>query len=116
MEKIDLNFKTRIKSQSKPVQEQFDFALSKPSAVKPLPPDAVPKKKKAPDVPPKSPPEGPSLLLNCAEVCALLKISRSTLDRMEKSGALPGRVKIGGQVRYHKRVLEDWLFKLAGNR
>jgi predicted DNA-binding transcriptional regulator AlpA len=46
-----------------------------------------------------------ALVLTVPEVCALLKISRSTLLRSE----IPGKVKVGGSVRYHKGVLEQWL-------
>ncbi len=49
------------------------------------------------------------LLLTVADVCALLNISRSTLFRLEQSGGLPGRVKLGGQVRYHRETIEEWL-------
>ena len=54
------------------------------------------------------------LLLTVTEVCALLKISRSTLIRLENAGTLPGRVKLGGQVRYHREVVEKWLLQQAG--
>ena len=46
-----------------------------------------------------------ALVLTVPEVCALLKISRSSLLRSE----IPGKVKVGGSVRYHKGVLEQWL-------
>jgi len=49
------------------------------------------------------------LLLTVPEVCTLLNVSRMTVHRMEKSGELPGRVKLGGQVRYHREMIEDWL-------
>lgn len=51
------------------------------------------------------------LLLTIADVCTLLNVSRSTLLRLEKSGALPGRVKLGGQVRYHRQIIEAWLLR-----
>jgi excisionase family DNA binding protein len=53
------------------------------------------------------------LLLTIADVCALLNVSRSTLLRLEKSSGLPGRIKLGGQVRYHRGIIEDWLLKQA---
>lgn len=49
------------------------------------------------------------LLLTVDQVCSLLAVSRWTLQRLEKSGGLPGRVKLGGQVRYHREVIEEWL-------
>jgi excisionase family DNA binding protein len=51
------------------------------------------------------------LLLTIGDVCALLNVSRSTVLRLEKSSGLPGRVKIGGQVRYHREIIEKWLLE-----
>lgn len=54
------------------------------------------------------------LLLTVPQVCDLLGgISRSTLVRMEKTGKIPGRVQLGGSVRYHREILEAWLKVLA---
>jgi len=39
------------------------------------------------------------------QACQLLAISRSTLDRL----SLPGRIKLGRQVRFQRRKLEQWL-------
>ncbi len=50
-----------------------------------------------------------SLLLTVADLCALLKVSRSTITRMERDGSLPGRVMVGGSVRYHRETIECWL-------
>jgi len=58
-------------------------------------------------------PEILPLLLTVTQVCALLNISRSTLFRLEKSGGIPGRVTLGGQVRYHRQVIEEWLMGQA---
>lgn len=55
-----------------------------------------------------------SLLLTVPQVCDLLGgISRSTLVRMEKSGKIPGRVQLGGSVRYHRETIAAWLKVLA---
>lgn len=54
-------------------------------------------------------PAGNTLLLTVADLCALLQISRSTLFRMEKAGKVPGRLSLGGQVRYHRETVEAWL-------
>jgi predicted DNA-binding transcriptional regulator AlpA len=51
------------------------------------------------------------LLLSIADVCALLNVSRSTLLRLEKVSGLPGRVKLGGQIRYHRGIIEKWLLE-----
>ena len=53
------------------------------------------------------------LLLTLADVCALLNVSRSTVIRLEKAGGLPGRVTVGGSVRYHRQVIEEWLMEQA---
>lgn len=53
-----------------------------------------------------------SLLLSVAEMCTLLNISRATLVRMDKSGKLPGRIKLGGSVRFHRETVETWLKNL----
>jgi len=50
-----------------------------------------------------------SLVLTVADVCKLLKISRSTLLRAN----IPGKMKVGGSVRYHRGVLETWLKEKA---
>jgi len=53
-----------------------------------------------------------AVLLSVAETCALLKISRATLIRMDKSGLLPGRIKMGGSVRFHRETIVNWLQSL----
>jgi predicted DNA-binding transcriptional regulator AlpA len=47
------------------------------------------------------------LLLTLADVCAPLNVSRSTVLRLKKVGGLPGRVTVGGSVRYHRQVIEE---------
>lgn len=55
-----------------------------------------------------------SLLLTTRQVCDLLGgISRSTLVRMEKTGKIPGRVQLGGSVRYHREIIEEWVRSLV---
>lgn len=51
------------------------------------------------------------LLLSVAETCRFLGgISRSTLYRLEKSGAMAGcRVDLGGVVRFHRQALVKWI-------
>ena len=49
------------------------------------------------------------LLLTVAEVCALLSVSRSTFFRLKKAGEIPGCVSLGGQVRYRREDLEQWV-------
>ena len=58
-------------------------------------------------------PSAPAILLTVSQVCNLLGgISRSTLVRMEKTGKVPGRVQLGGSVRYHRETIETWLRSL----
>ena len=49
------------------------------------------------------------LLLTISQTCTLLNLSRSTLDRMAKTDSIPGRIKISGQIRYHRITIEQWL-------
>ncbi len=53
------------------------------------------------------------LLLTVAETCRLLNVSRSTVNRMERAGTLPGRIEMGGAVRYHRETIEAWLRSLV---
>ena len=56
----------------------------------------------------------PAILLTVSQVCDLLGgISRSTLNRMEKTGKIPGRVQLGGSVRYHRESIEVWIKTLV---
>lgn len=54
------------------------------------------------------------LLLSVADMCKLLGVSRATLVRMDSGNKIPGRMKLGGSVRYHRAVVENWLLELAG--
>lgn len=53
------------------------------------------------------------VLLSVTDLCKMLKVSRSTLIRMEKSGLVPGRLVLGGSVRYHLETIRNWLQDLA---
>lgn len=50
-----------------------------------------------------------ALLLSVIEICTLLKISRATLVRMDKAGKIPGRIKLGGSVRFHRETIDNWI-------
>ena len=50
-----------------------------------------------------------SLLLSVTEMCRLLGISRATLIRMDNAGKLPGKIKLGGSIKYHRETIEAWL-------
>lgn len=60
-------------------------------------------------------PSSPPLLLSVAQLCTMLNVSRSTIVRMQQSGSLPGQIKLGRSVRYHREEIENWLrgFKSA---
>lgn len=51
------------------------------------------------------------VLLSVVQTCELLGgISRTTLYRLDKSGALAGcRVDLAGAVRYHRQALIQWI-------
>ncbi len=68
-----------------------------------------PKTKRAPKVKKAQPLDPDAILLSVAEMCTLLKISRATLVRMDNAGKLPGRIKLGGSVRFHRQTVETWL-------
>ena len=53
---------------------------------------------------------GERLLMTIPEVCDYLAISRATLYRLD----LPGRIKIGGQVRFHRPTIEHWVLEQLG--
>ena len=53
------------------------------------------------------------LLLTTDDVAALLNVSKPTVYRMARDGSLPGRVKIGATVRYHRPTLEKWLAEMV---
>ena len=50
-----------------------------------------------------------ALLLTVPQVCQLLSISRATFYRLEQAGKIPGRVRLMGNIRYHRPTLEAWL-------
>ena len=52
-------------------------------------------------------------LLTSAEAARYLQVSRRTLDRLRARGVKLGAVKVGGQVRYHKAILDEYLRKRA---
>lgn len=89
------------KEKAKTVRQQPKLAQT------PLPKNETTRKKPAV--------EDTSPLLSVTEMCALLKISRATLVRMDKSGQLPGRIKLGGSVRFHRETIDNWLKSLIAS-
>jgi excisionase family DNA binding protein len=59
----------------------------------------------APPVPAAVPVQDDVLLLTVPQVCSLLSVSRRTLYRVD----IPGKIKLGNQVRYHRPTIEAWL-------
>lgn len=79
----------------------------------PTPRPAAPVPDPLPPVQAEPAPVVPAILLTVSQVCDLLGgISRSTLVRMEKTGKIPGRVQLGGSVRYHRETVEKWVWSL----
>ena len=57
------------------------------------------------------------LLLRWPEIAKLTKLSRSTVDRLEKTGQFPKRVNIGPRAIAWKRGdIEGWLSKLGSSQ
>lgn len=54
-----------------------------------------------------------ALFLSVSDICAMLDISRATLVRMDKNEVIPGRIKLGGSVRYHRETIETWLSNMV---
>lgn len=81
---------------------------SKPKA--PAPAAAAPEKtaKKTAAARP-APLDPDAILLSIREMCHLLKISRATLVRMDNAGKIPGKMKLGGSIRFHRATIESWL-------
>ena len=92
----------RQKKKTEPRQKQT-ATITEP------PPPAVTKTRKT------APNETSAVLLSVKEMCSLLKISRATLIRMDKAGKLPGRIKLGGSVRFHRETVETWLQSLISS-
>lgn len=57
-----------------------------------------------------------ALFLSVRDICAMLDISRATLVRMDKNDVIPGRIKLGGSVRYHRETIETWLSNLVSKK
>lgn len=57
-----------------------------------------------------------ALFLSVSDICAMLDISRATLVRMDKNDVIPGRIKLGGSVRYHRETIEGWLSNLVNKK
>lgn len=51
--------------------------------------------------------------LTSVQAARYLQVSRRTLDRLRARKVKLGAVKIGGQVRYHKDILDEYLRKRA---
>jgi predicted DNA-binding transcriptional regulator AlpA len=73
----------------------------------------VPTPPPAPSPPSPSPPplrkKLDPVVLTQQDLCDLLKISRTTLYRMEKDFFIPGRVVLGGSVRYYRDQVFSWV-------
>ncbi len=48
-------------------------------------------------------------LLNVADVCAALKISRPTLYRLLKAGRFPAGVQVGTRLRWSRAAIESYV-------
>ena len=43
------------------------------------------------------------------ELAALLKLHRMTIYRRSLNGEIPGRIKVGGAVRFRQSAIDRWL-------
>lgn len=89
---------------------QTALPAEKPAPRKKRPAPAPQPATKKPKTPKSTlPPDPNAILLSVAEMCTLLRISRATLVRMDKAGNIPGKIKLGGSVRFHRETVETWL-------
>jgi len=57
------------------------------------------------------------MLLRWPELAKVTKLSRSTVDRLEKTGQFPKRVKLGPRaVAWKRQDIEGWLSKLGSDQ
>jgi len=92
--------------------KEKDQEKKKSAALRAKRPAVEPKVKQPPKVKKTQPLDPDAILLSVTEMCTLLKISRATLVRMDNAGKLPGRIKLGGSVRFHRQTVETWLQSL----
>ncbi|CAH2031260.1 helix-turn-helix transcriptional regulator [Trichlorobacter ammonificans] len=116
----ELMAEKRIETMMEKVRQEFHDALPMEPAPEVIPmvqvqpePQPAPRRGATPKA--KKPAQGSSLLLTVNDLCGLLNLSRSTINRMERNGTLPGRVELGGAVRYHRETVEAWLRGIAKN-
>lgn len=69
----------------------------------------TPKLTRSPKLPQMAACDSDAMLLSIRDICILLKISRATLVRMDNAGKIPGRMKLGGSVRFHRATVVAWL-------
>jgi len=66
--------------------------------------------------PPAPTPDPDTRVYTVHELANALKVSRATVDRLESRGDLPGKVMIGGQVRYIRQIVDQWLLRKSYGR
>ncbi len=101
-----------IPAAGRPVAEKKKTAPRRPA--EPLP-DTKSQPQRTPRAPKSTTSDPNAVLLSVIEICSLLKISRATLVRMDKAGKIPGRIKLGGSVRFHRETIEAWLQSLISS-
>jgi excisionase family DNA binding protein len=47
------------------------------------------------------------------DLMRILDVSRSTIERMLRSGRIPGRVKVGGQLRFSRLLVDQWIDRMV---
>lgn len=48
------------------------------------------------------------------DLVKIFGVSRSTIDRLVKAGKIPGRLKVGVQVRFLKVAVDNWIERQLG--
>lgn len=47
--------------------------------------------------------------LKTVELARILRVHRSTVGQMATDGAIPGAIKLGGEWRFKRAAVEQWL-------
>jgi predicted DNA-binding transcriptional regulator AlpA len=43
------------------------------------------------------------------DLASMLKLCDKTIARLSQAGLIPGRIRIGGSVRYSRRLIDRWI-------
>lgn len=56
-----------------------------------------------------TPPATEPAMIDTAEVARMLSCSKKHVARLAKDGAMPAATKLGGLIRWNRKVILDWI-------